>query len=124
MFYHGINREYVYKYFPVLSARRSVSQKNDTQLADRRHLLELIGLEPIHLLEADADFPPQRCIKECLAYGDTVFAFQTLDLPFWQLSRREIGIPVLDLRRAAAVYTRCADQSLRDLFQGVPIYML
>lgn len=124
MFFHGIDKEYVYPYFPILSARRSVSKKNAEQLADRRHLIRQFGLEPIHLLEAAADYPPERCISECLAFGDTVFAFSALTPPFWQLSRREIGVPVLDLRSAIAIYTTEVDQRLAELFADIPIYLL
>ncbi|UFJ39115.1 hypothetical protein LOK74_13630 [Brevibacillus humidisoli] len=124
MFYHGIDREYVYKHFPILSARRSVSAKRDEQLADRRHLLQQFGLEPVHLLEAADDYPPHRCVEECFAYGDTVFAFQTLEAPFWQLSVREVGVPILDLRRVDAIYTVQPDQRLASLFRGVPIYLV
>ncbi|WP_126427998.1 hypothetical protein [Brevibacillus marinus] len=122
MFYHGIDKEYVYRHFPILSARRSVSAQSAEQLADRIHLIRQFGLEPVHLLEAAADYPPARCIAECFKFGDTVFAFPTLAPPFWQLSRREVGIPALDLRHATAIYTTDADQRLEELFRDVPIY--
>lgn len=124
MFYHGINREYVYKHYPILSPRKGVSSKSGSQLKDRQHLLELFGLEPIHLLEESSDYPKERCIAECLQFGDTVFAFATLPEPLWQLSRHEVGVTVLDLRRTRQIYTRCHDGELDKLFPGIPQILL
>lgn len=124
MFYHGIKREYVYKNFPVLSPRKEVSGKSGEQLKDRRHLLEQFGLEPIHLLEATADFPQERCVAECLAFGDTVFMFEHLPDPLWQLSCHEVGVAVLDLRQASRVYITSEDLLLRQLFSNVPFVLI
>ncbi|MBO8172398.1 MAG: hypothetical protein H0Z33_10945 [Bacillaceae bacterium] len=106
MFFHGINWEYVIKQYPVLSPRASVWEKDAKQMADRKHLIEQFGFEPVHLLEScPPDYPASRCIRECLHYGDPVFAFQILPLPFWQLSRHERGVPALDLRTCLYIVT-------------------
>ncbi|GAB7388713.1 hypothetical protein BSNK01_25510 [Bacillaceae bacterium] len=127
MFFHGINVEYVENEFPVLAPRRSISQKKDAiQIQDRRHLLERFGLEPVHLLESEPGiYPVWRCVKECFRFGDVVFAFPTLPLPFWQLSRHEIGVPVLDLRHCAwlVVSAARAGQRIRRLFPGKRIFI-
>jgi hypothetical protein len=121
MFYHGINWEYVRKEYPILSPRRGVSRKRGDQLKDRQHLLEKFGLEPVHLLEASEQYPPRRCIRECLAFGDTVFAFPELPEPLWQLSRHEVGVEVLDLRNCCRIYTTRADTEPSSLFPQVEI---
>ncbi|MFM1651959.1 hypothetical protein ACI7RC_07640 [Brevibacillus sp. B_LB10_24] len=121
MFYHGIKRKYVFRHYPILSPRRSVSSKNWMQLQDGRHLIEQFGLEPIHLLEDGADYPGDRCISECLAFGDTVFVFPTLPDPLWQLSQREVGVPTLDLRLASGIYTVGEREPLQALFPGIPV---
>jgi hypothetical protein len=120
MFYHGINWEYARNDFPILSPRRSASRKRGKQLADRFHLLEQFGLEPVHLLEASEEYSPLRCIRECLAFGDTVFAFERLPQPLWQLSRHEVGVEVLDLRTCCHLYTTREDADPRALFPEVP----
>jgi len=104
MFYHGIKWENVCREYPLLTPRRAIRSKRQEQLLDRLHLLQQFGLEPIHLLEADETYPPERCIQECLAFGDTVFAFARLSLPMWQLSRHEIGVEVLDLRTCVSIF--------------------
>lgn len=125
MFFHGIQREYVYQHFPILSPRRSVFGKREEQLEDRLHLIRQFGLEPIHLLEATSDYPEARCIESCLHFGDTVFAFETLEDPLWQLSPHEVGVPILDLRDACAIFTRSHDEKrLRSLFPAILIRIL
>lgn len=119
MFYHGINWEYVLQEYPILSPRRGVSRKRGDQLKDRQHLLERFGLEPIHLLEESDDFPVQRCVRECLAFGDTVFAFAELPQPMWQLSRHEVGVEVLDLRCCSRVYTLRREDEVLGWFPNV-----
>jgi hypothetical protein len=120
MFYHGINWEHVRNVYPILSPRRGVSRKRGTQLADRCHLLEQFGLEPVHLLEASEEYSPLRCIRECFAFGDTVFAFDRLPQPLWQLSRHEVGVEVLDLRTCRHLYTTREDADTHALFPEVP----
>jgi hypothetical protein len=123
VFFHGIKWEYVREAYPLLSPRRSVSRKRGDQLADRLHLLQQFGLEPVHLLEEGADYPPERCVRECFCFGDTVFAFERLEGPLWQLSRHEVGVEVLDLRTCVRIYTKRADAAaeIRGLFPDVPV---
>lgn len=121
MYYHGIKREYAYQQYPVLSPRRSVAEKGKNQRQDRRHLLELVGLEPIHLLEEGPDFPAERCVRECFAFGDAVFAFDFLPDPLWQLSRHEVGVPVLDLRTCQTIYLQEPDDRISRLFPRIPV---
>ncbi|QRG70510.1 hypothetical protein [Brevibacillus choshinensis] len=122
MFYHGIKWEYVCREFPLLSPRRTVKNKKQEQLLDRLHLLQQFGLEPIHLLESDESYPPSRCIQECLAFGDTVFAFDRLSLPMWQLSSHEVGVEVLDLRTSVYIFTIAPEAKVEVLFPGIPGY--
>jgi len=124
MFYHGINREYVYRDYPILSPRRHVSAKSDKQLQDRFHLLEQFGLEPVHLLEASDAFPEERCLQACQAFGDTIFAFSRLPDPVWQLSRHEVGVPVLDLRQCVSIFVVEKDWRLCTLFPNKRICLL
>lgn len=124
MFYHGINREYVYQDYPILSPRRRATGKKHEQLADRMHLLEQFGHEPVHLLEAGEAYPDERCIQECLRFGNTVFAFSCLPDPLLQLSRHEVGVPVLDLRACIIIYLRNEDVELRRLFPDKQIQLL
>ncbi|MGD8188746.1 hypothetical protein ACQCN2_01980 [Brevibacillus ginsengisoli] len=121
MFYHGINREYIHQQYPVLSPRRSVSQKNQEERLDRQHLIEKLGIEPIHLLESSQDYPKERCIEVCLEFGDTVLEFASLPDPMWQLSRHEVGTIVLDVRKATMVYVQLLDESLLTLFNSARI---
>ncbi|MED4585223.1 hypothetical protein [Brevibacillus choshinensis] len=120
MFYHGIKWEYVCREYPLLSPRRTVKRKKQEQLLDRLHLMQQFGLEPIHLLEADETYPSSRCIQECLAFGDTVFAFERLSLPMWQLSSHEVGVEVLDLRTCVYIFTSDPEAKVEVLFPGVP----
>lgn len=127
VFFHGIDFKYVIQQYPILSPRRTVSEKNKEQLADRRHLIQQLGFEPVHLLESSGpSYPRIRCIKECLAFGDTVFAFRHLPLPYWQLSLHEIGVPVLDLRKCAAIYTTnlSIKEKLISYFPGKPAIII
>jgi hypothetical protein len=124
MFYHGINWEYVTQQYPVLSARRTVSDKNPAQRDDRKHLLERIGMEPVHLLEERETFAKEKCIEECLRYGDTVFAFEKLPGPMWQLSPQEVAVPVLDLRLARIVYVTNGRAEVSRLFPGASVFFI
>ncbi|MGG1249750.1 hypothetical protein ABE205_18255 [Brevibacillus agri] len=119
MFYHGIKWEYVTREFPLLSPRRIAGKHGKEQCMDRLHLLQQFGLEPVHLLESDESYPDERCIRECLAFGDTVFAFEQLSLPMWQLSRHEVGVEVLDLRTCSAIYTKRNDAKVEDWFRKI-----
>jgi hypothetical protein len=121
VFYHGIDWVYVKKEYPLLSPRRNVSRKRPEQLADRVHLLQQFGVEPVHLLEEGPDFPAERCIRECLAFGDTVFAFKEVSSPLWQLSCHEVGVEVLDLRKCSLIFTRETSANVQVLFPDVPV---
>lgn len=123
MFYHGINREYIYRQFPILSPRRSVSQKDKEQRLDRWHLIEKFGIEPIHLLESSEDYSKERCIQECLEFGDTVLEFSRMPDPIWQLSRHEVGTIVIDVREASTVYVDEQDARLHALLNPYRVQM-
>lgn len=120
MFFHGINWEYVKREYPVLSPRRTVSQKKQDQWLDRIHLIQQFGIEPIHLLEADEEYSSLRCMEECYAFGDTVFAFEKLTPPMWQLSSHEIGVEILDLRTSKRIYTFRTGSKVEEWFPGIP----
>ncbi|CAI8981564.1 transposase [Brevibacillus sp. IT-7CA2] len=123
MFYHGIMWEYVTREYPVLSPRRTARRKRGAeQLRDRIHLIEQFGLEPVHLLEADEQYDAVRCIQECLAFGDTVFAFDRVQVPMWQLSKHEIGVEILDLRTCTAIYTFRHETKVEDYFPSTPCF--
>jgi hypothetical protein len=127
MFFHGIPFPYLCLQYPVLSARQSAGKKTKEQLADRKHLIERIGLEPVHLLEYQRDdYKLQDCLKACFEFGDVVFAFRDVPLPIWQLSRHEIGVPALSLYRARWIFITRPDyyEELRRMFPGIPILVL
>lgn len=107
MFFHGIDYEYAIKQYPILSPRMTVAnKKTEEQLADRRHLIEQFGFEPVHLLESERNYSILSCILSCLSFGDTVFAFRNIPLPIWQLSVHEVAVPCLDLRQCRWIVTR------------------
>jgi hypothetical protein len=127
MFFHGIPFPYLRLQYPVLSPRQSAGHRTEEQLADRRHLIEQFGLEPVHLLEYRRRvYTLQDCLEACFSFGDVVFAFRELPLPMWQLSRHEVGVPALSLRRARWIFILQAVQyvELRQLFPGIPIFIL
>ncbi len=124
MFFHGIDCQFVIKQYPVLSPRCHTYDKTGVQQADRQHLIRRFGFEPVHLLESNpVDYPAGECIRQCLRFGDTVFSFTRLLLPMWQLSRHEVGVPVLDLTSCHAIYTidRRNIDILRELFPRTPL---
>lgn len=107
MFFHGIDYEYAIKQHPILSPRMTVTNKKiEEQLADRRHLIEQFGFEPVHLLESGPNYTVLSCILSCLSFGDTVFAFRNIPLPRWQLSAHEVAVSCLDLRQCRWIVTR------------------
>lgn len=124
MFYHGINRKYVCQDYPILSPRRRASKKKREELADREHLIAQFGLEPVHLLEASADYPEERCLEACLRFGDTVFVFSALPDPLWQLSRHEVGVPILDLRTCTRIFVEKNDPIIAELFPDKEICLI
>lgn len=119
MFFHGIHLKHLKLHYPVLSPRQSVGDKTKEQLSDRNHLMDTYGLEPVHLLEYwRGEYSLRDCLTSCFTFGDTVLAFPTIPLPFWQLSRYEVGVPVLDLRTVRWVFYREPNlrNSLHSLF--------
>lgn len=102
MFFHGIPAQYVPDDL-YLSPRRTILNKGREQLQDRRGLIRRFGFEPVHLFESSPDFPVSDCVRNCLRYGNVIFLFRSLPLPFWQISHHEIGVQSLDLKEAKAV---------------------
>lgn len=127
LFFHGIDFKYVINQYPVLSPRCSTNGKTSEQLADRRHLIEQFGFEPVHLLESSGkSYPPSTCVKECLHYGGTVFSFSYLPIPYWQLSLHEIGVQTLDLRTCHSIYTLEPRwiKEIKNHFPNKPIFLI
>ena len=119
MFFHGIDLCHLKNHYPVLSPRQSMGSKTEEQLADRMHLIERFGLEPVHLLEYwRGEYGVRDCLKACFSFGNTVLAFSSIPLPFWQLSRFEIGVPILDVRRVRWIFYKeySFKEELRSLF--------
>ncbi|WP_232695678.1 hypothetical protein [Brevibacillus daliensis] len=124
MFYHGIPAKYIREHYPILSARKSAMEKTGDSLADRLHLLQQFGVEPVHLLEERGDYDQERCLIECRQFGDVVFAFSYLPLPVWQLSKHEVGVSILDLRKAVAIFTPIEHKEmLFDMFPNKNIFV-
>lgn len=127
MFFHGIDLRHIQMHYPILSPRQSVGCKSFEQLKDRKHLIERYGLEPVHLLEYwRGEYPLRNCLQSCFAFGDTVLAFSTIPLPFWQLSRYEIGVPVLNLRKVRWIFCKEPNNKseLASLFPGKKIFLV
>jgi hypothetical protein len=127
MFFHGIPLTYLYIQYPVLSSRQSTGHRTKEQSEDRKHLIERFGLEPVHLLEYRRhDYGLQDCLKACFGFGDVVFAFRSVPLPMWQISRHEIGVPALSLHRVRWIFVLRSDyqKELQALFPTVPIFIL
>lgn len=104
MVFHGIDLIFLKKQYPFLNPEANVSSKNQTQLQDRKHLVEKFGLEPVHLLESSKQYPVRKCVQECLTFGEIVFAFRKLEEPFFQLSKHEIGVQFLDVRKCNYIF--------------------
>ncbi|WCK53699.1 hypothetical protein PP175_20565 [Aneurinibacillus sp. Ricciae_BoGa-3] len=120
MFFHGIDYHYLARQYPVLSSRYSEG-KTEEQAADRRHLLKKFGIEPVHLLEYNRrEFTLNDCLKSCFNFGNVVFAFRRLPLPFWQLSTNEVGVAALRMDSARWIFIK-DDTLLRDLKSKFPI---
>ncbi|WPS89032.1 hypothetical protein SMD22_08765 [Brevibacillus halotolerans] len=124
MFYHGIHDKYVIEHYPILSPRRTAPYKHGKDLADRMHLIEQFGLEPIHLLEESREYSQDICLRECCRFGNMVFSFQSLPTPAWQLSKHEIGVPILDLRKTVAIYATQEHESIKNLFPAIPYVIM
>ncbi|HBI03522.1 MAG TPA: hypothetical protein DDY49_05785 [Paenibacillaceae bacterium] len=124
MFFHGIDLCHLQNHYPILSPRQSVGSKSEEQLADRKHLIDRFGLEPVHLLEYwRGEYEGRDCLKSCFLFGNTVLAFSSIPLPFWQLSRFEIGVPILDVRRVRWIFYKDygLKEELRSFFPGKKI---
>ncbi|MEW9670793.1 hypothetical protein [Ammoniphilus sp. 3BR4] len=119
MFFHGIQMRFLAKQFPYLNPDGHVSSKHGDQLADRIHLIEKFGLEPVHLLESSPDYPVSKCLKECFSFGDVVLAFCKLTQPIIQLSKHELGVPFLDVRSCHYVFVR--DKAYIEFFKAVQL---
>lgn len=99
MFFHGIPFVHLVKQYPVLQAIDGPRKPPDKR-EDARRLIEHIGFEPVHLLRSSPQYPLRQCMRECLRYGDTVFAYTTVPFPRVQLSANEWGVRRLSLRAA------------------------
>ncbi|MBP1930364.1 hypothetical protein [Ammoniphilus resinae] len=104
VFFHGIDLNYLLKQYPILYPDRNLSTKRQEQLNDRNHLIQKFGFEPIHLLESSDQYSMIRCLKECIQFGELVFAFKRLHSPIWQISLHEIAVPVLDVRNCHFIF--------------------
>lgn len=107
------------KQFPYLNPDAHVSSKQGDQLADRIHLIEKFGLEPVHLLESSPQYPVSKCLRECFSFGDVVLAFLKLNQPIIQLSKHELGVPYLDVRSCQYVFV--CNKGYMDFFKEVKL---
>lgn len=126
MFFHGIKYEYLLYQYPVLSPRLIALRENQKQIEDRKHLIERFGFEPVHLLESSKFFPVRECLKTCFNYGNIVFMFNYLKTPVLQLSENEVGVPVIDVRKARILFIdqpNLIDKTKR-IFKDKPIYLI
>lgn len=105
MFLHGIPFIHLASQYPILSSEGGRRRKSPAQRKDARGLVRRLGFEPVHLLRSSRGYPLIRCIEECLRYGDTVLAFPAIPYPRVQLSRREWGIPRLQVPDVAWILT-------------------
>jgi len=106
MFFHGISYPHLLSQFPILSPRLTILKQNKLQKQDREHLIEQFGFEPVHMLESSKSYTEQQCINACLEFGNVVFGFKKLSAPLLQLSEHEIGVPVVDVRKADVIYVK------------------
>lgn len=126
MFFHGIDLKYLLFQFPILNPKMTVGRKNKEQLADREHLIQKFGFEPVHFLENNYDYSFSECIYSCFNFGDIVLGFTQLPLPLLQLSKHEYGVPSIDVRTTKLLFIR--ENGLRDdlrkIFTQVPIIIV
>lgn len=125
LFFHGIPLVHLIKQAPLLIPDTQSKRRSPSRRADAEHLIRLLGFEPVHLLRSSAAYPRSRCIRECFCYGDTVWGFWELDYPRVQLSPHEFGVPRLDLRKAAVVFTVRRDSlpRLRSRFPHLAVWV-
>ena len=126
MFFHGIDLKYLLKQYPILYPDGNVSTKRKEQLNDRNHLIQKFGFEPIHLLESNDQYSMKKCLKECIHFGEVVFAFKKLDSPIWQISLHEIAVPVLDVRTCHCIFTRKREvmEEIGKMFPDKPLFLV
>lgn len=126
MFFHGIPYKYIQVHYPVISPHHNTAELTAEQKADRRHLIERFGLEPVHLLKYDRKtYGLTDCLKACFTFGDVVFAFRSIPSPFWQLSSHEVGVEKLDLREARWIFLHEAEhlENLQMQFPKTRIFV-
>ncbi|MFD1426388.1 hypothetical protein JOD24_002961 [Kroppenstedtia sanguinis] len=120
MFLHGIPFVHLVMQFPVLSPERGKQRKSPVQKADARRLVRHLGYEPVHLLRSSREYPLSRCIEECLGYGDTILAFPGIPYPRIQLSRREWGVPQLNITHHVAWILTTREHAREWIQQRLP----
>lgn len=123
MFFHGIDLKYLLYQYPILSPKNTVGRKNKKQLADREHLIERFGFEPVHFLENNYDYPFSECIYSCFNFGSVVIGFKELPMPILKLSVHEYGVSEIDVRTAELIFVKDdgLKNDLRRIFPKIPI---
>ncbi|OEH87021.1 hypothetical protein BHU72_01845 [Desulfuribacillus stibiiarsenatis] len=123
MYYHGIKAEYLHVHYPIINPIRTEQRKSPTQLRDGLNLKRRFGFEPVHLLECSEDYPRGHCLRSCSTFGDTIFVFDTIELPILILSSHERGVSHLDLRKARYCYITSVDAArhVRAWLPNLPI---
>ncbi|SFS98568.1 hypothetical protein [Marininema halotolerans] len=125
MYLHGIPFVYLVHQYPTIHPKKETARRSPSHLADTLHLKRDLGFVPIHLLRTSSGYPLEVCIKECLRYGDTVFAFSALSTAVVQLSAHEWGVHQLTLEQPGWILTiRPSSLSwLQRHFPSVPIVL-
>ena len=125
MFFHGIDYKYLLYQYPVLSPRLTVLKQSESQKADRKHLIERFGFEPVHFLESSKLYPPAKCIASCFTFGDTIVTFKKLPLPILQLSAHEVGLKAAYLNDIDFIIIKQKKlvPNLKDLFPKKIIFI-
>jgi len=123
MFFHGIDYQYLLLQYPVLSPRLTISRQNREQQQDRKHLILQFGFEPVHFLESSPSYRIKECLQSCFSFGNIVFAFSTLSQPILQLSSHEVGVPVVDTRKAQFIFLQDYNlgHKVKRLYPRIPI---
>ena len=123
MFFHGIDYQYLLLQYPILSPRLTISHQNYKQQQDRKHLISQFGFEPVHFLESNKTYLAKQCLQSCFSFGNVVFAFSSLSQPLLQLSSHEVGVPVMDTRKANTIYLQDwrLGKGIKKLYPKIPI---
>ncbi|TCS83494.1 hypothetical protein [Tepidibacillus fermentans] len=126
MFFHGIDYQHLLIQFPVLSPRLTILQQNHSQKEDRKHLLEQFGFEPVHFLESSKTYSVKKCLNACFNFGNVIFAFSSLPQPLLQLSPHEVGVPVVDTRKAKAIFIQNREliNKIKRLYPQIPVFIM